>query len=210
MSTLQLAGAVVFVLAAVGFLVRAVRDDCRRFGGAAAAVALLAAVAYGGLDAGVADVRHLAWLAALAGIAVQTWWLADADATWLAAMLAAAVLAVVAAFVAGVAGAPPADAVSQDLLPAVVAAVLVLAALGVLFTRFSAAAGRRRGDVAAHFSVLRNVAALALLGYAMAWTLAGAGALGADMLEVFYLVVDLLAVVAFNGLLLRDPSLLRG
>lgn len=220
MSTLQLVGAAVFALAAVGFGIRAVRDDLPRFGGTAAVAALVAAGSYVGMDAGAEDLQYVVWLAALLAIALQLWWLSGADLRWLAGTAVPLALGIGGAFVAGVAGAPPragsptgtpgGEAATPDLLPTAVAAGLLLVGLAVVFTRLSTAAGRRPGDVAAHFSVLRNVAGLAVLAYGGVWLLVAVGVLAGGALSIAYLVVDGVAVVAFNGLLLRDPALLRG
>lgn len=220
MSTLQLVGAAAFALAALGFGVRAVRDGLVRYGGTATVVAVVAAGSYVGLDAGVGELRYLVWLAALLGLALQLWWLSTAELPWLAGSAVPFALGVGAAYVAGVAGAPPtdgppagtpaADAATPELVPTAVAAALLVVGLAVVFTRLSGAAGRLSGDVAAHFSVLRNVAALAVLAYAAVWLLVAVEVVGGDALSPAYLVVDLVAVAGFNGLLLRDPSLLRG
>jgi bacteriorhodopsin len=213
MSTLQLAGAAVFALAGLVLLVQGVRNDVTRYGVVSGGAALVAAAAYAGLYADVAgELHYVAWLALTAAVALQLWWLAEADAAWGGAMLVADALAVGAAYVAGVAAAPasraPPDVAQPDLVPAGVAAMLLLAALAVLFTRVSAAAGDRHYEVAAHFSVLRNLAVVVLVGYAGAWLLA-ATVLGGDVLEGVYLAVDLVAAVAFGGLLQRTPALLR-
>ena len=139
MSTIQLVGAAVFVLAGIAFLAQGARTDVLRAAGASA--------------------------------------------------------------VAG--------AVGSDLATVAAAAVLLLVPLAVLFSRVSSAAGTLSYDVAAHFSVLRNVAVLVFVGYAVAWLL-GALVLGGTVLALVYLVIDLLAGVGFGLLLVRDPSLLRG
>jgi bacteriorhodopsin len=224
MSTIQLVGAAVFVLAGIAFLAQGARTDVLRAAGASAVAALVAGGAYAGMHVGVGDELHyLAWFAITAAILFQLWWLADADAdaVWLAVMLVADLLAVGAAYVADVAVTPAAEtsagaaseavagAVGSDLATVAAAAVLLLVPLAVLFSRVSSAAGTLSYDVAAHFSVLRNVAVLVFVGYAVAWLL-GALVLGGRLLELVYLVVDLLAGVGFGLLLVRDPSLLRG
>jgi bacteriorhodopsin len=222
MSTIQLVGAAVFVLAGIAFLAQGVRTDVLRAAGASAVAALVAGGAYAGMHVGVGDELHyLAWFAITAAILFQLWWLADADAVWLAVMLVADLLAVGAAYVANVAVTPAAEAsagaaseavagaVGSDLATVAAAAVLLLVPLAVLFSRVSSAAGTLSYDVAAHFSVLRNVGVLVFVGYAVAWLL-GALVLGGRLLELVYLVVDLLAGVGFGLLLVRDPSLLRG
>jgi len=224
MSTIQLVGAAVFVLAGIAFLAQGARTDVFRAAGASAVAALVAGGAYAGMHVGVGDELHyLAWFAITAAILFQLWWLADADAdaVWLAVMLVADLLAVGAAYVADVAVTPAAEtsagaaseavagAVGSDLATVAAAAVLLLVPLAVLFSRVSSAAGTLSYDVAAHFSVLRNVAVLVFVGYAVAWLL-GALVLGGRLLELVYLVVDLLAGVGFGLLLVRDPSLLRG
>jgi bacteriorhodopsin len=222
MSTIQLVGAAVFVLAGIAFLAQGARTDVLRAAGASAVAALVAGGAYAGMHVGVGDELHyLAWFAITAAILFQLWWLADADAVWLAVMLVADLLAVGAAYVANVAVTPAAEAsagaaseavagaVGSDLATVAAAAVLLLVPLAVLFSRVSSAAGTLSYNVAAHFSVLRNVAVLIFVGYAVAWLL-GALVLGGRLLELVYLVVDLLAGVGFGLLLVRDPSLLRG
>lgn len=222
MSTIQLVGAAVFVLAGIAFLAQGARTDVLRAAGASAVAALVAGGAYAGMHVGVGDELHyLAWFAITAAILFQLWWLADADAVWLAVMLVADLLAVGAAYVANVAVTPAAEAsagaaseavagtVGSDLATVAAAAVLLLVPLAVLFSRVSSSAGTLSYDVAAHFSVLRNVGVLVFVGYAVAWLL-GALVLGGRLLELVYLVVDLLAGVGFGLLLVRDPSLLRG
>jgi bacteriorhodopsin len=222
MSTIQLVGAAVFVLAGIAFLAQGARTDVLRAAGASAVAALVAGGAYAGMHVGVGDELHyLAWFAITAAILFQLWWLADADAVWLAVMLVADLLAVGAAYVANVAVTAAAEAsagaaseavagaVGSDLATVAAAAVLLLVPLAVLFSRVSSSAGTLSYDVAAHFSVLRNVGVLVFVGYAVAWLL-GALVLGGRLLELVYLVVDLLAGVGFGLLLVRDPSLLRG
>lgn len=214
MSTLQLVGAAVFVLAGIAFLAQGARTDVLRAAGAPAVGALVAGGAYAGMHVGVGDELHyLAWFAITAAVLFQLWWLADADASWLAVMLGADVLAVGAAYVAEIASTPateaPAGAAGPDAATAGAAAVLLLVPLAVLFTRVSSAAGDLSYDVAAHFSVLRNVAVLAFVGYAAAWLL-GALVLAGTVLAAVYLVVDLLAGAGFGLLLLRSPDRLRG
>lgn len=214
---LQLVGAAVFALAALGFGVRAVRDRLPRFGGVAAVAGLVTAGSYVGMDAGVGDLQYVVWLAALVAMALQLWWLAATDLPWLVGSAGPWAVGVGVAVVAGLAGAPPvggppagtpAPAATPALLPTAAAAALLVVGLAVVFTRLSDAAGRRRGGVAAHFSVLRNVATLAVLAYAAVWVLVALEVVGGDTLSGAYLVVDGVAVVAFNGLLLRDPALL--
>lgn len=222
MSTIQLVGAAVFVLAGIAFLAQGARTDVLRAAGASAVAALVAGGAYAGMHVGVGDELHyLAWFAITAAVLYQLWWLADADAVWLAVMLVADLLAVGAAYVANVAATPAAEAstgaaseavagaLGSDLATVAAAAVLMLVPLAVLFSRVSSSAGTLSYDVAAHFSVLRNVAVLVFVGYAAAWLL-GALVLAGTVLALVYLVVDLLAGVGFGLLLVRDPSLLRG
>lgn len=216
MGTLQLVGAAVFALATLSFGIRAARDDLPRSGGTAAVVALLGAGAYIGMDAGMAELQYGLWLAALLAIGFQLWWLSTANVAWLAASAGPLGLAAVVAAVAGLAGAPPAvgapaaGTATPEVLPTAVAAALLVVGLAVVFTRLSSAAGRLSGDVAAHFSVLRNVAALVVVAFASLWLAIALEFVGGDPLPLAYLVIELVAVVAFNGLLLRDPALLRG
>lgn len=222
MSTIQLVGAAVFVLAGVAFLAQGARRDVLEEAGASAVAALVAGGAYAGMHVGVGEELHyVAWFAITAAILFQLWWLADADAVWLAVMLVADLLAVGAAFLAEVASTPAvrvsvgsasdaaAGAAGSGLATAAAAAVLLLVPLAVLFSRVSSSAGTLSYDVAAHFSVLRNVAVLVFVGYAVAWLL-GALVLVGTVLALVYLVIDLLAGVGFGLLMVRDPSLLRG
>lgn len=228
---------VVFLVGAVAMLagtalfgfwgVSRATDDTRVYYGLLTAVAAVSTVAYAAMALGIDSTtvvgrRHAAHLARYADWLVTTPLLLAALVRLAAAgrRLLAALTVLAAAFAAALAAAAVVTAgiagLSLDqtwLALWGVAVVLLLALLAVVLRVLSPRAGRRHRrnpDVAVLFSILRNVLVVALLLYPVVWLVAptGLGVVGSLVAAAAYLVVDLLAKLAFGVLLLRDPGTL--